>query len=214
MASTIVQPATGRQEQKFLLLAVIAVLFVCAALIGQRRAESKVQRLQSYQISAFSGLTPGEQALFNDLYAAGLEVQSVHQDGGHWLTLDELRAQGIPPFDAKGFSWQTGGLDTVNAPAVAYFGASANPGTMRSFLLVLRGQDPSGERPHVHIDVLGVGPQHKLVFNANIWVSDASKPAMPLEFDPDTLGSQGWRQAVAFKGQDAQSGTQAAGTKP
>ena len=205
MHTTVVSPANGRQEQKYLLLSVFAVLFVCALLIGQRRTESRIQQLQSYQISAFSDLTPPEQAVFNDLYAAGMEVQAAHEDSQHWLSLNELAAQGIPPFADAHFTWAVNAPDSVNSPAAAYFGASTTGG--RSFLMTISGQDALSGVPHVHLDVLGLGPQHKLVFRVAIWVSAAPRPAMPVEFDAATLGGQGWRQAVAFKGQDARAGT-------
>lgn len=208
MATTLVRPANGRQEQKYLLLTVAVVVFVCALLIGRQRTENRIQQLLSYQISAFSDLTPPEQALFNDLYAAGLELQAVHRDERHWLTVPELTDQGIPPFGDARFTWTARISDNVNIPAVAYLGTAAGGG--RSFLLTIGAQDSLAGIPHVHFDVLGLGPQHKTIYRAEIWVTAAARPAMPVEFDPLTLGGLGWRQAVAFKGQEARGGTAAA----
>lgn len=214
MPVVTVPPADGRREQNYLIAAMLVVFCVCAVLIGQRRVTLRLQRLQSYQISAFSDLSPREQGLFNDLYAAALELRSQHDESGDWMPPQELAAQGIPPFAAAGartvLSWQANQLDVRNAPAVGYLGSSVEPATTRSMLLVMSGADPAGTAPHVHITVLGIGPQHKLAYTPEIWVSGAAHPTMPPAFDADTLGGLGWKQAVALKGGDARTN----GAKP
>lgn len=209
MPVVTVPPADGRREQNYLVLTMLAVFCVCAVLIGQRRVALRTQRLQAYQISAFSDLSAREQALFNDLYAAALELRTVHDDSAQWMPPDELAAQGIPPFaptaSRSALSWQVSQLDVANAPSVAYLGSSVEPQATRSMLLVMTGGDPAGMAPHVHINVLGLGPQHKLAYTPEIWVSAAAHPTMPPAFDSDTLGGLGWRQAVALKGSDARA---------
>lgn len=209
MPVATVAPADGRREQNYLVLAVVIMVCVWAVLIGQRRAALKIQRLQSYQISAFSDLSAREQGLFNDLYAAALELRTAHDSDGTWMPPRDLEAQGIPPFAASReravLSWQAAELDVRNAPSVGYLGSSVEPNVTRSMLLVMNGADPAGTAPHVHINVLGIGPQHKLTYVPEIWVSSAEHPAMPPAFDPDTLGGLGWRQAVPMKGGDARA---------
>src|SRR5690348_2794867 len=98
MQTQIVRPATARLEGVYLLLVCIAVLAVCGALILKRQTKIEVLQLQPYQISAFADLSKGEQGLFNDLYAAALELQTVHRDGDTWLSLDDLQDLAMPPF--------------------------------------------------------------------------------------------------------------------
>src|SRR5215472_1079142 len=98
MQIQIVRPATARLEGVYLLLVCIVILTVCGTLILNRQTKIEALELQPFQISAFADLNKGEQGLFNDLYAAALELQTVHRDGNTWLSLDDLQDLAMPPF--------------------------------------------------------------------------------------------------------------------
>ncbi len=196
MHTQIVKPATGRFEGAYLLSTCVAILAICGSLIFLRQTKLEVIPLQPYQISAFSDLSKTEQGLFNDLYAAALELQTVYRDSRTWLAVDDLVDLAMPPFTQTALSQKQGGhqwsalpFNTADASSMAYLGKSARTAEARSFLLVMtqRKQRDAQE------------------FGFTIWVNaDAAAP--PKAIDPAALSDTGWREAVALKGEEAQRG--------
>ncbi len=196
MHTQIVKPATGRFEGAYLLSTCVAILAICGSLIFLRQTKLEVIPLQPYQISAFSDLSKTEQGLFNDLYAAALELQTVYRDSRTWLAVDDLVDLAMPPFTQTALSQKQGGhqwsalpFNTADASSMAYLGKSARAADARSFLLVMtqRKQRDAQE------------------FGFSIWVNaDAATP--PKAIDPAALSDTGWREAVALKGEEAQRG--------
>ncbi len=196
MHTQIVKPATGRFEGAYLLSTCVAILAICGSLIFLRQTRLEVIPLQPYQISAFSDLSKTEQGIFNDIYAAALELQTVYRDSRTWLNVDDLVDLAMPPFAQTALSQKQGGhqwsaqpFNTADTTTMAYLGKSARTAEARSFLLVMT--------------------QRKLrdaqEFGFTIWVNaDASTP--PKAIDPTSLSDTGWREAVALKGEEAQRG--------
>src|SRR4051812_36916390 len=131
MQTQIIKPATARLEGVYLLLVCAVVLAICGSLVLHRQTKIETLALQPYQISAFADLNKAEQGLFNDLYAAALELQSVHRDGNTWLSLDDLHDLAMPPFvqtapgaQRGGHQWSTLPFETNGVSAMGYFGKS------------------------------------------------------------------------------------------
>jgi hypothetical protein len=196
MHTQIVKPATGRFEGAYLLSTFVAILAICGSLIFLRQTKLEVIPLQPYQISAFSDLSKTEQGLFNDLYAAALELQTIYRDSRTWLAVDDLVDLAMPPFTQTALSQKQGGhqwsalpFNTADTSTMAYLGKSARTADARSFLLVMTQRKQRDAQD----------------FGFTIWVSaDAAAPSKAI--DPVALSYSGWREAVALKGEDAQRG--------
>lgn len=196
MHTQIVKPATGRFEGAYLLSTCVAILAICGSLIFLRQTKLEVVPLQPFQISAFSDLSKTEQGLFNDLYAAALELQTVYRDSRTWLTVEDLVDLAMPPFTQTALSQKQGGhawsalpFNTADASAMAYLGKSARVAEARSFLLVMRQRkQPDAQE-----------------FGFSIWVNGETA-MLPKSIDPPALADTGWREAVALKGEEAQRG--------
>jgi hypothetical protein len=206
MQTQIVKPATGRYEGFYLLLVCVTVLVVCGTLILQRQTKLEVINLQPYQISAFADLSKTEQGIFNDLYAAGLEVQTAHRDSNSWLLLDDLVDLALPPFEQTSLSQSRGGhqwsavsFETKGLSAMGYFGKSARVADARSFLLVMQYQPPQGLPPGSRID-----PSAGLSFS--IWVNSNAAITAPKTLNTPGLVDLGWQEAVALRGEEVQRG--------
>jgi len=204
MQTQIVKPATARLEGAYLLLVCIAVLAVCTALILKRQTKIETLALQPYQISAFADLNKAEQGLFNDLYAAALELQTVYRDGKTWLSLDDLQDLAMPPFAASApgaqrgrHQWSTLPFGVGGVSAMGYFGKSANVGEARTFLLLMSYRAPPQAPPGAPVD-----PNAGLSFS--VWVNGDAAVAAPKATDSNALVDLGWKEAVALKGKDIQ----------
>lgn len=213
MHTQIVKPATGRFEGAYLLLVSIVILAVCALLILQRQTTLATVELQPYQISAFSDLSKTEQAIFNDLYAAALELQSVHRDSKAWLSLADVQDLVLPPFAESaqnagrgGHHWTGGAFESAGLSSMAYFGKSARLGEARSFLLIMSYRPPPPTSSAAPSD-----PNTGRSFS--IWVNGNSAAEMPAAIGTSALTDLGWREAVAFKGEQAQRGVAAGAPK-
>jgi hypothetical protein len=206
MQTQIVKPATGRFEGVYLLLVCVTVLMVCGALIIKRHTALEVINLQPYQISAFADLSKTEQGILNDLYAAGLEIQTAHRDSNSWLSLDDLVDLALPPFEQTSLSQSRGGHQWSSVPieakglsGIGYFGKSARVSEARSFLLVMLYQPPQGLPPGARVD-----PSAGLSFS--IWVNSNPAVPPPKSIDTAALSDLGWKEAVALKGDEVQRG--------
>jgi hypothetical protein len=206
MRTQIVKPATGRFEGAYLLMVCAIVLVICGALILQRHTTLEVINLQPYQVSAFSDLNKTEQGIFNDLYAAGLELQTSHRDSNSWLSLDDVVDLALPPFEQTSLSQQRGGhqwsalpFETNALSAMGYFGKTARVDEARSFLLLMQYQRPQNLPPGATVD-----PGAGLGFA--IWVNADPAVAAPKAIDTKALVDLGWKEAVALKGAEVQRG--------
>jgi hypothetical protein len=212
MYSQIVKPATGRFEGGYLLAVCVVVLSVCGFLIVQRHTTLEAVQLQPYQISAFADLSKTEQGVFNDLYAAALELQSVHRDNQSWLSVEDLQDLAIPPFAETALTKTRGGhvwmaipFDGNGTSAMGYFGKAARADEARSFFLVMTYRPP--QMP------AGAASDPNAGRSFSIWVNGAAAVVAPTAIDTGSLADLGWREAVAFKGDQVQQGLTTGATK-
>ncbi|HEX3497715.1 MAG TPA: DUF6162 family protein [Stellaceae bacterium] len=212
MHSQIVKPATGHFEGAYLLAVCVVVLSVCGALIVQRHTTLETVQLQPYQISAFADLSKTEQGVFNDLYAAALELQSVHRDNQSWLSVDDLQDLAIPPFAETALTKTRGGhlwtaipFEGKGASSMGYFGKTTRTSEARSFFLVMTYRPPQVPA--------GAASDPNAGRSFAIWVNGAAAVAAPTAIDTAALADLGWREAVAFKGDQVQQGLTAGAAK-
>jgi hypothetical protein len=214
MQTQIVKPATSRFEGAYLLLTSAVILLVCGGLILQRHTRLEAVVLQPYQLSAFADLSKTEQGIFNDLYAAALELQTVRRDSRTWLSLEDVVDLALPPFEQTSLSRSRGGhqwsalpFEAKGQSAMAYFGRSARIDEARSFLLVMIYRPPADLPPGAAVD-----PAAGLGFS--IWVNPTPAVAAPKAVDAISLADLGWREAVALKGEEVQRGVTTQGKTP
>lgn len=137
-----VRPASARRETITVAVISLAIIVTAGAIIGLRGRVEAAQELAEYQISAYDGLNPIEQGIYNDMLAAALDVDMYHADTLRWPTVAQLQGQYIAPF-VKDLSWQQRGAlewqqDIPNIEmqhTVAYYALSQKPETTGSFLL-------------------------------------------------------------------------------
>jgi hypothetical protein len=137
-----VKPASARQETLSVAVACLLIILVAGLLISVRGRVEATQELAEYQISAYDGLNPTEQGIYNDLLAASLDIDLYHADTLRWPSVLQLQGQYIAPF-VKDLSWQQRGAlewqqDIPNIElqhTVAYYALSKKPDVTGSFLL-------------------------------------------------------------------------------
>lgn len=198
----IIHPANSRLESLVVGLTLLGIFSTAGALLWRTTEQHGPQRLREYQISAYQDLSPLEQGTFNDLYAAAMEVESVHEDEGGWMSIADLEEFFIPPF-IQDIVWQKRGalhwtqpiIDTRNIHITAYLGQTTAPATSGSFLLVLS---------HLH----GAGGGNILATSLNydgqtfgVWYhSQAVSVAQSIT--RESLIVQGWEEVIPYRGED------------
>ncbi len=138
----VIAPATARRETLYVAVSCVAIVVLAGFIIGVRGTVEASQELAEYQVSAYSGLNPTEQGVYNDLLAASLDIDLYHADTLHWPSVLQLQGQYISPF-VRDLSWQQRGKldwqmdvpDLEQQHTVAYYALSQSPDSSGSFLL-------------------------------------------------------------------------------
>jgi hypothetical protein len=189
----IVRPADARNEVYLLCVVVIAVLACWTIAIHGRSREGDELGLAPWQVGAFHDLNTREQGLFAELRLAAEEIHQTYLDeNGTWPRLSVIKKDGIAPFTPDA-AWHNRGRlqwnDRVeNNPGVdmvMLLGVSSDPKTTGSFLLEV----------HHHTQTKQDGPPY------GIWYHPG-QPVWPLATTPQSLANAGWKQVVAYTGEN------------
>lgn len=191
---TIVPPANGKDETRYVVALLCLILLVTGISVHLRvRADVKME-LESWQISAFHHLEGTGQAVFSALYTASEDVISIHHELGHWPTIHELQEFFLPPF-AQDLSWKQWGEiqwslllpESSGADTAVYAGVGGTGSEQEAFLMVFSHvHAPSGEMQEP---------------TTRIWVNEDSESSMPVVFTPDSLVRKGWKQVLPYDGE-------------
>jgi hypothetical protein len=190
--ATTIEPVNSRSETLGLVTFILVILSCWAVLLYQRQRQPEGQEIKAWQISAFTDLKQAEQGLYSDLRIAAEEIGQIKQDEGGWPALASLQDEGMAPF-AQNMVWkQRGSLtwqahhDTARHEDVSVFlGVSPCPEISGSFLLTIhQGGEASTEQCQYEI-----------------WRLPATATPPPNE-DATTLRTLGWKQIVAYQGDD------------
>lgn len=201
MTTQIIKPAGSRDESLYLIMAVIAVMTVSGIAVHLRTRTDPAQSLAEYQISGYRDLANMEQGTFNDLYAAAMEIDGIHDDGGSengWPTIKELEAEFIPPF-VRDQAWNKRGkvnwtarIDaTENTHTAVYMGRPQIRGNSGSFLLVISHKHGPGFS-HTEADSVDAHFQ--------IWYHKQPDPKFPDECTVRNLAVKGWKEVIPYMG--------------
>lgn len=199
MNTITVQPSHSRNEMVYVLLTTLLVIIVAGATIALRLRTTNEVSLQSFQINAFEVLKTDEQGIFNDLYAAAMEIIDYHEmEDEKWISVNQLEEDFIPPF-VHDVAWSKRGkpkwnmkvLDSETRHTVMYLGQTDNVSDSGSFLLVCL---------HEHKKkVVQTGAVHAPF---EIWHNPDKEVTLPDRFSDQVLISEGWKEVVAYKGED------------
>lgn len=150
--------------------------------------------LLDWQVSAFSDLGQDDQAIHSALSSASEEIGWYNYDFNTWPTPDELDEMLMPPFFKDAFweqhghvAWKLLAQASVNdGGATAYLGSNGTNPDQSSYLLVFQ---------HRH---LGAAYSNQ----SEIWTFPGQTPVLPTGYKAETLVKAGWRQVVAYRGDD------------
>lgn len=201
MKTITVKPAGTGRETLYLGLAILLVAAVSGAFIitGTRNDDNRA--LLPYQISGYANLNPTEQGTFTDLYAAGLEIDALHDQFGDWSSVQALAEEYISPF-VRDQTWdKRGGLlwtelfqDKADAHVAAYLGRPTKSKTNGSFLLLMA---------HTHKDgVMTEGLDDHEHQPFTIWYFPAPNVSAPSILTEPALIKKGWKEVVAYRGEE------------
>ncbi len=200
MKTTTVTSNNALNELLFVCLTALVVISLSGVMITVRlRTEQKVS-LERHQISVFEELGVADQGVFNDLYAAALEIIEAHEtDEDEWIAVKQLESDYISPFvhdlawKKRGrISWHKKNLNSETKHTVLYMGKPSVRGGTGSFLLVCL---------HEHRKA-GAQTREKEHAPFEIWYHKSTDVDLPQFFSDQLLITGGWKEVVAYKGED------------
>lgn len=173
-----------------------------ALYVGQRGQNNEPEVIYDWQVSAFNSLTGADQAIYNSLYTVKDEIPYIYDDINYfngpdekfrWPNLQDFQDYLLPPF-FQDTSWeQNGSLQwSLYEPlpegemqgSTMYLGTDGQLLNQGSFLLVIH---------HVHA---GFTNTNAMI----VWWSADNHAEMPESGFRDSLILRGWREVVAYSG--------------
>ena len=100
MSVETVRPAGAGHETLYVLLGSVLILALAATVVGLRQQSHEAQALDAHQVDARLDLNAAEQGIYADLQVAAEDIQARLDDGEAAPSVDELAAEGFPPFVA------------------------------------------------------------------------------------------------------------------
>jgi hypothetical protein len=204
MSTTIdlVRPAGSRYEG-FALIAITIAVATGLALYVDDSGSGELETIYEWQVSAFNSLTGADQAIYNSLYTVKDEIPYIYDDINYfnapgekfrWPNLQDFQDYLLPPF-LQDTSWeQNGSLKwSLYEPLPE--------GEMQGSTMYL-GTD--GDLPGQGSFLLVIGHVHAGFYNSNaivVWWNEANHAEMPESGFRDSLILEGWREVVAYSGE-------------
>ena len=197
-----VSPLDMGKETVYVFMTIALVLVIAAIAISLRVKTDEKAGLLPYQISAFEDLSPDELAIYQDLYAAALEIDGIHDENeGTWLGIEDLENDYIAPF-VKDLSWKVRGEiqwqhfspDLPNQHTAIYIGKPLSSEKLGTFLLVMihRHDETSETAPSGHD-----GEEHM-----DIWYDVSNTLSFDGKMKEDYLVAQGWKEIIPYSGEE------------
>ena len=191
----LIPPSNTRWETVMLIAAAIGVAGLTWLYAEEYGIEEKTQTILDWQISAFSGLTGVDQAIYNELLVAADEVNWLVYYNGYWPDDKEFQENLLPPF-YRDLSWERNGsvqwvLKNVIQEGEAqgltlYHGSQGTLAEQGAYLLVI---------DHKHAGGVQVSP-------ATIWWNADRFAPVPETSEVASLVLHGWREVVPYQGKD------------
>lgn len=194
-SSYTVPPGINRWEHG-LVAAALVVMIACTLFYAEKfGVEEKVQTILDWQVSAYSGLTGVDQAIYNELLVAADEIYWMNYFEGRWPTDEDFQNALLPPF-YRDASWERNGAVSWTLKDVVqegeaqgltlYHGGGGTLPGQGAYLLVIDHKHAGGSQ----------------VSSSNIWWHpDANAPVPPTSKTASII-LQGWKQVVPYQGRD------------
>lgn len=204
MSTTTIQvrPSDSRYEGLALIALTVVLVGGLALYVEETGQNVEPEAIYGWQVSAFSSLTGADQAIYNSLYTVKDEIPYIYDDINffnapgekfHWPNLQDFQDYLLPPF-FRDTSWeQNGSLQwSLYEPlaegemqgSTMYLGTDGQLLAQGSFLLVIH---------HVHAGFTNTNAM-------TIWWSEDNHAEMPENGFRDSLILRGWREVVAYSG--------------
>ncbi len=203
MAQEIIKPLDTRSETMVVFTVSVVILIVALVAILLRREAGIERYLLPYQISAYSDLESDVQAIYQDLYAAALEIDAVHDESGEgWPSIVELEEEYMAPFtrdrawaERGQIRWTTFTFSHSRRHVAAYFGQAQKSTSLGSLLLILNHR-------HQDDDTNAIAAVLEEESHMDIWYDATGELAFQGEYEDGTLIATGWKEVIPYKGDD------------
>jgi hypothetical protein len=193
--TTTVKPNSSRWETLLLVAGVIGLLSATGFYVTKYGRENTVQELQSWQISAFSGLSDIDQSVYSSLYTAQEDIGWIQYEIGPWPSIEDLEYYLIPPF-VKDITWENTGRVKWEYRDVV------QEGEMQGYTLY-HGSGGTVEGQSGYIIVIGHLHAGNTMSNHNtIWMHENPNQPMPSTSKTQSLVLEGWKNVVPYSGRD------------
>jgi len=186
-----VRPASGRHESLAVALVTVVVIGGTLAYAATRPETGAMPTLAEWQVSAFDGLGPADQAIHSAIGPAIEEAIFRYDFDGYWPTAGELAESFISPFHQDIF-WETNGQvdwalhrpEQTDQGSVYYLGRAGQVPGQSAYLALIR---------HQHLNTVNTN-------QLDLWVHADPRAPEPTGVTPQSLVRQGWRQVVTYSG--------------
>ncbi|MBQ3437445.1 MAG: hypothetical protein IJG31_02905 [Fusobacterium sp.] len=138
-----VQPLSSKKENFYLLLAFIILLFFAGYLLKIRHREAYIQKINSNEISAFSGLNNIEASIYSDVLNSFVEISILREEVGEVPNIENLEKEEIPPYFKDELWQQKGAIEWFSFEhdnSIHYLGISSTE-NVGSFMIVVNNKD-------------------------------------------------------------------------
>ena len=203
MVQEIIKPLDTRSETMVVFMVSVVILIAALVAILLRREGGIERYLLPYQISAYSDLESDVQAIYQDLYAAGLEIDAVHDESGEgWPSIVELEEEYMAPFirdrawaERGRMRWTTFTFSHSGRHAAAYFGQAQETTSVGSLLLIFNHR-------HKDDDTGAIAAVLEEESHMDIWYDATGELAFQGEYEDGNLIASGWKEVIPYKGDD------------
>ena len=195
VSSQVVQPGVQRWESPLLAGATALLVLVTGLYAVWFGREEPGQRLEDWQISAYSDLDGADQAIYNQLQVAAEEIVLMHLFNGVWPDWEDFQEVYLPPF-YRDLGWEQNG-------AIEWRLVVANDDENGNGLTLYHGGE--GEIPGqgawmVRIDHSHAGGEQ--ISEPTIWWHPEADAPPPPQTGVSAFILEGWRQVVPYQGRD------------
>jgi hypothetical protein len=186
-------PSTARETALVLKILFHVLLWSAIVVFGHpdRGAEASVLPFER----RFQDLDPTEQRIFRLLQEGVLEAEAIRSRGGAWPSVEQLAADGVPPFaadplDRAGYTWRLLSKERM----ANYLGTPRVGSGRKAFLVILSEPETNAADPLTRVDAQHHRLDNGMLIHVGFWVGPGlDDPTRPADYaNPD----DGWQRVV------------------
>lgn len=195
MSQTTIKASSSRWEIALLFAGVVGLIAATGLYVMKYGRDEQVKVLESWQVSAYSGLSAADQAIYNALLTAQEDIASLQYELGPWPDIQTLEFFYVPPF-YKDFFWES------NGSVEWHFRDVVKEGEMQGYTIYMGNHGNAADQSAY---ILVIGHLHAGTTMANhntIWVHPNPNQEMPKTSTQQSLVLEGWKNVVPYTGLD------------